>query len=214
MQNWMWRVTLGPAYPQRICSQIFLCICRISSIIYIFIITWFCCKFNNCWPIQIIKLHMLSERNETPCINAVKKIFFSIWVFFYKHSQITGLQDFHLLLRHLDISRAITVQSSPLHIASSQTRTSNLWFLSTNRLSLSYAPLYTSYTIIKKVVSVEKLFIMIILFMSCLSKPSFIFLKTVMSCITNCYNWQTKIFQCFYSLPLPKIAFALEANLR
>ena len=139
---------------------------------------------------------------------------FSIWVFFYKHSQITGLQDFHLLHRHLDISRAITVQSSPLHIASSQTRTGNLWFLSTNRLSLSYAPLYTSYTIIKKVVSVEKLFIMIILFMSCLSKPSFIFLKTVMSCITNCYNWKTKIFQCFYSLPLPKIAFSLEANLR
>ena len=126
MQNWMWRVTLGPAYPQRVCSQIFLCICRISSIICIFIVTWFFCKFNNCWLIQIIKLHMLSERNETPCINAVKKFFFSIWVFFYKHSQITGLQDFHLLHRHLDISRAITVQSSPLHKASSWTRTGNL----------------------------------------------------------------------------------------
>ena len=57
-------------------------------------------------------------------------IFFSIWVFFHKHSQITGLQGkgesisltphycFHLLHRHLDISWVITAASSPLHIAS------------------------------------------------------------------------------------------------
>ena len=49
--------------------------------------------------------------------------FFSIWVFFYEHSQITGLQrkgehisltphyHFHQLHRHLDISRAITAES-------------------------------------------------------------------------------------------------------
>ena len=30
--------------------------------------------------------------------------------------------------RHLDISRVITAESSPLHIASSRTRTGNLWF--------------------------------------------------------------------------------------
>ena len=63
-----------------------------------------------------------------------------IWVFFHKHSRITELQGkgkgislthqyhFHPLHRHLDISRAITAESSPLHIASSRTRTENLWF--------------------------------------------------------------------------------------
>ena len=67
-------------------------------------------------------------------------IYFSIWVFYHDHSQITGLQGkgegisltphyhFHPLHRYLDISRAITAESSPLHIASSRTRTGNLWF--------------------------------------------------------------------------------------
>ena len=35
---------------------------------------------------------------------------------------------FHPLHRHLDISRAITAESSPPHIASRRTRTGNLWF--------------------------------------------------------------------------------------
>ena len=59
-------------------------------------------------------------------------IFFSIWVFYHDHSRITGLQGkgegtsltphyhFHPLHKHLDISRAITAESSPLHIASSR----------------------------------------------------------------------------------------------
>ena len=67
-------------------------------------------------------------------------IFFSIWVFYHDHSRITGLQGkgegisltsryhFHPLHRHLDISRMITTESSPLHIANSRTRTGNLWF--------------------------------------------------------------------------------------
>ena len=73
-------------------------------------------------------------------------IYFSIWVFFHSQSQITGLQGkggisltphyhfhhFHLLHRHLDISRAITAESSPLHISSSWTRTRKLWFPSTS----------------------------------------------------------------------------------
>ena len=71
--------------------------------------------------------------------------FFSMWVFFHEHSRITGLQGkgegisltphyhFHPLHRHLDISRAITAESSPLHIASSRTRTGNLWFPSASR---------------------------------------------------------------------------------
>ena len=66
--------------------------------------------------------------------------FFSIWVFFHEHSRFTGQQGkgegiyltplchFHPLHRHLDISRAIAAESSPLHIAGSRTRTGNLWF--------------------------------------------------------------------------------------
>ena len=65
-------------------------------------------------------------------------IFFPIWVFFHGHLRITGLQGkgegmslaphyhFYPVHRHLDISWAITVDSSPLHIGSS--RTGNLWF--------------------------------------------------------------------------------------
>ena len=71
--------------------------------------------------------------------------FFSIQVFFHEHSRITGLQGngegisftthyhFHPLHRHLEISRAITAESSPLHIASSRARTGNLWSPSTSR---------------------------------------------------------------------------------
>ena len=55
--------------------------------------------------------------------------FFFYWVFFHDHSRITGLQGkeegifltphyhFYPLHRHLDISWAITVESSLLHIA-------------------------------------------------------------------------------------------------
>ena len=60
-------------------------------------------------------------------------VFFSIWVFFDKHSRITGLQGkeegiylsphyhFYTLHKHLEISRAITAESSTLNIASSRT---------------------------------------------------------------------------------------------
>ena len=65
--------------------------------------------------------------------------FFSIGVFFHNHSRITGLQvkgegisltrhyHFHPLQRYLDISRAITGESTTQHIASSLTGTEN-WF--------------------------------------------------------------------------------------
>ena len=71
--------------------------------------------------------------------------FFSIWVFFHEHSLFTGQQGkgegifltplyhFHPLHRHLDISRAIAAGNPPLHIASIQTRTGNLWFPSDSR---------------------------------------------------------------------------------
>ena len=67
-------------------------------------------------------------------------IYFSIWVFFHEHLRITGLQGkgegisltphyhFHPLHRHLDISRAITAESSTLLVASKRTQTGNLWF--------------------------------------------------------------------------------------
>ena len=65
---------------------------------------------------------------------------FSTWVFFHDYLRITGLQrkgegislaphcHSHPLYRHLDISRVITAESSPLHIGSSRTQTENLWF--------------------------------------------------------------------------------------
>ena len=61
--------------------------------------------------------------NQSACL-----LVFSIWVFFHEHSRFTGhqgkgegiyltpLYHFHPLHRHLDISRAITAESSPLHI--------------------------------------------------------------------------------------------------
>ena len=86
----------------------------------------------------------------------VKDHSFSIWVFCHEHSRTTGLQGkggggiswtphyhFHPLHNHLDISRAITADSSPLHIASNRTRTGNL--LSVSRLPLSYAPYGSSH---------------------------------------------------------------------
>ena len=53
---------------------------------------------------------------------------------------LTPLYHFHALHRHLDISRAITAKSSPQRIASSRTRTGNLWFPSASPWPLSYAP--------------------------------------------------------------------------
>ena len=71
--------------------------------------------------------------------------FFSIWVFFHEPSLFTGQQrkgegisltplyHFHPLHRQLDISLAIVAERSPLHIASSRTRTGNIWFPSASR---------------------------------------------------------------------------------
>ena len=71
--------------------------------------------------------------------------FFSMWVFFHEHSRFTAQQGkvegiyltsfYHFLTvhGHLDISRAITAESSPLHLASSRNRTGNLWFPSASR---------------------------------------------------------------------------------
>ena len=61
-------------------------------------------------------------------LECTKKILLSIWVLFHENSRITGLQGkrgntslaphyhFHPLYRHLDMSRTITGESSPLNI--------------------------------------------------------------------------------------------------
>ena len=87
----------------------------------------------------------LNRESQVSGYSRKRWIFFSIWVLFHEHSRITGLHrkgegipltphcNFHWLHRHLDISRAITAESSPLHIASSRTRTGNLLFPSASR---------------------------------------------------------------------------------
>ena len=79
------------------------------------------------------------------CTLFLPLIVFSIGVFFYDHSRINGLQGkregisltspyhFHSLRRHLDISQVITAESSALHLVSSRTRNSILWFPSASR---------------------------------------------------------------------------------
>ena len=74
-------------------------------------------------------------------INKFSLVFFFILDFFHKHSRFTGEQEkgdaislislyhVHPLYRNLDISRAISAESSPLYIASSQTWIGILWFL-------------------------------------------------------------------------------------
>ena len=83
-------------------------------------------------------------------------IFFSIWVFAHDHSRITGLQGkgegisltphyhFHPLHRHFDISRAITAESSPLHIASSILQICTFVFLFSCK-TLAYDLLFQNY---------------------------------------------------------------------
>ena len=86
---------------------------------------------------NIFNISTQTEEIETT-VNLNKGFLFSIWVFCHDHSRITGLQGkaerisltphyhFHPLHGHLDISRAITAESSPLYIGSSRTRTWNL----------------------------------------------------------------------------------------
>ena len=68
-------------------------------------------------------------------------VLFFIRIFFHDYSRIIGLQGkgkdisltplyhFHPLHRHLDISQAVTTESSPLNIASNRTRIGNFALL-------------------------------------------------------------------------------------
>ena len=71
-------------------------------------------------------------------------IFSSILVLFHNHSRITEQHIKRECISltphyHLDISRAIIAESSPLHTGSSGTRTGDLCFLSATRETISYA---------------------------------------------------------------------------
>ena len=79
-----------------------------------------------------------SKISQSWCLSAYLLV--SIWFFFHKHSRFPGQQEkeehislsplyhSHPLHSHLDISQTITAESSFLHIASSRTRTENLYF--------------------------------------------------------------------------------------
>ena len=85
-------------------------------------------------------LLICDEEGKGKGFRRVKKVnnFFSMWIFFHEHSRFTGKQGkgeaislsalyhFDPLHKHLDISKAITAECSPLNIASSRTRTGNL----------------------------------------------------------------------------------------
>ena len=60
--------------------------------------------------------------------------FFYLSFFLQGKGEGTPHYHFHPLHGHLDIIWAITVESSPLHIASSRTRTGNLWFTRANKI--------------------------------------------------------------------------------
>ena len=89
---------------------------------------------------NVIKIKENIKCKVNSSLKSFPRIFFSIWVFFHNYSQTTGLQGkredisltphyhFHPLQRHLDISRVITAESSPVHIGSSRTQTGHLLF--------------------------------------------------------------------------------------
>ena len=99
-----------------------------------------------CYGLNKLGLFVLGQASSVEATNADPEevfsffFFFSIWVFFHAQSPFTGqqgkgegiflttLRHFHPLHRQLDISGAITAESSPLQIACSRTLTGNLWF--------------------------------------------------------------------------------------
>ena len=84
------------------------------------------------WTMKDVKIFFLvseEEEDKLLFLNIVAQHFFSIWIFFHEHSRFTRQQGKGTAIsmwRHLDISWAITAESSLLHIASSWNRTGNL----------------------------------------------------------------------------------------
>ena len=79
-----------------------------------------------CLKLIYLQIQAASRIEVAICFFYFYFYYFSTWVFFHEHSRFTGQQrkgegiyltplyHFHPLHRHLDISRAITAESSPL----------------------------------------------------------------------------------------------------
>ena len=123
-------------------SAVSRCVFKTLSKIYVgtFCKNSYLIKAMNYFRRKFHQRCLASPRYASECHAFIFFFFLSIWVFFHDHSRITGLQGkgegisltphyhFHPLHRRLHISRAVIAESSPLHIASSRTRTGNLWF--------------------------------------------------------------------------------------
>ena len=112
---------------------------------------WHACKFDAFAFLRAWHACVLACLRVSVLIIIITNL--SIWVFFREQLQftwqqgnmeaisITPLRHFHSLHRHLDISRAITAESSPLLIAISRNQTGNLSFTSSSHSPLSCSPL-------------------------------------------------------------------------
>ena len=92
--------------------------------------------FTQFWHTLVLRLG-ISKLGTLFFISYTVMTYFSVWVFFHEHSRFTGQQvkgeaislkalyHFYPLHRHLDISRLITAESSPLHIARNWTQPGN-----------------------------------------------------------------------------------------
>ena len=134
--------SLSVSFVEQHYSETVICRCS-SKKVFVKNFTIFTGK-HLCWILFLIFL-IIKERLQHRCfpVNIAKllrNLFFSIWVSFHEHSRfteqqgkwdaisLTPLYHFQTLQKHLDISRLITAESSPLHIASTRTRTGNLCF--------------------------------------------------------------------------------------
>ena len=92
--------------------------------------------FTQFWHTLVLRLG-ISKLGTLFFISYTVMTYFSVWVFFHEYSRFTGQQvkgeaislkalyHFYPLHRHLDISRLITAESSPLHIARNWTQPGN-----------------------------------------------------------------------------------------
>ena len=137
----MWKVSKYGAEKLRIWTLFMQCISQIWDYV-LSIVSWKIIfqKLRSIWIIWEISHNVFFI-----FFIFIYSFFFSIWVFFHERAPFIGQQGkgkgiyltplyhFHPLHRHLDITRKITAESSPLHIARSRTRTGNLWFPSASR---------------------------------------------------------------------------------
>ena len=106
-----------------------------------------CFNVFSVLPLQIFQVQTKISTIRPVFLDHLSAFFciFSVGVFLDDHSRITGMQGkeerisltphyhFHPFHRQLDISRAVTAKSSPLHRSSSRIRTGDLWFPSASR---------------------------------------------------------------------------------